>query len=201
MPRPPAKRHVLAEIRIQCGLTQPELAKILGCASITVQKIEQGNLSLSEDLARRAETELGIAARYLLANDPQQKPVTLRGGLWTKEHYEFAQGASRFSIDKGVLWRVGPHPDEGAIEEFTALKLADWTSKIHAMLEATKSTRRQGILSHRLNKAINALLEDFKPDPTTLAQYAPKLKRLQAAYDKETDRLAKEEMERQWRET
>ena len=80
--------------------------------------------------------------------------------------------------------RPGPAPLEGATDEFTAWKLEDWTSKIHAMLESTKGSPRQGILLHRLNKALNAPAEDFKPDKAVLEKYEPSLQKLRAAYDK-----------------
>ncbi len=86
MAQRPAKRHVLADIRIKCGLSQPGLAKILGVAHVTVQRIEQGRLALSEDLARRAEEELGVSASYLLANDLQEEPVMPEGWMLDDQH-------------------------------------------------------------------------------------------------------------------
>src|SRR5580704_2415053 len=104
MAQNPAKRHVIANVRLQCGLSQAELAKILargrkkGLAAVTVQRIEQGTLELSEDLARRAEEELGVSAAYLLANDLQEEPVTPKGGRWTTNLYEFAQGIQGVAV-------------------------------------------------------------------------------------------------------
>jgi transcriptional regulator with XRE-family HTH domain len=205
MAQKPAKRHVIADIRIQCGLTQPELAEILGCHSATVQRIEQGTLQMSEDFAQKAEAALDVAASYLLANDAQQPPVTVRGGRWTKELYEFAQGARWFATEQKpsgtrIRFRSGPLPLEGAMDEFTAWKLEDYTSKIHAMLESTKGTPRQGILLHRLNNALKALSEDFKPDAAVLEKYEPRLQKLSAAYDKVAKRISDEEHRRIWRE-
>ena len=85
MPKQPVKRHVLAEVRIKCGLTQRELGELLGVAMITIQRIEQGSLALSEDLATKAERELNVSAAWLLANDSKQPAVARSGlGLWTK---------------------------------------------------------------------------------------------------------------------
>jgi len=206
MPQKPAKRHVLADIRIECGLTQPELAKILDCAAVTVQRIEQGKLGLSEDLARKIEQEIDVSASYLLANDPNEAAVTTRGGLWAKELYEFAQGARSVVVEKKPSggWRgrlrVGPHPLAEAKDEFIKWKLADYTADIHAMLEATSGSPRQGILIHRLNTAIKGLLEDFKPDQATLASHEPPLRKLRDAYDKIAQRVSDEEHDRIWRE-
>jgi transcriptional regulator with XRE-family HTH domain len=206
MPQRPAKRHVLADIRIECGLTQPELAKILGCAAVTVQRIEQGKLGLSEELAQKIEGEFDVSAGFLLANDPKESPVTKRGGRWAKELYEFAQGVRSVVVEKtpsGKLryhLRTGPHSLDEAKDEFVEWKLADYSSKIHAMLNATKGSPKQGILVHRLNTAIKALLEDFKPDQVTLANHGPRIQKLRAAYDCIAKRVSDEEHDRIWRE-
>src|SRR5258708_3282367 len=96
MPQAPARRHVLADVRITAGLSQKGLAKLLGVAAISVQKIEQGRLAVSEERARKAEAELGVSAGWLLANDPKTRPVTPRGGRWTKALHEFTQGGKLF---------------------------------------------------------------------------------------------------------
>src|ERR1700730_13890862 len=93
MSRPSAKKHVIADIRLKCGLTQPQLAKLLGVAGISLQRVEQGTLRMSEEMAAKAEKQLDVSGAYLLANDPTQAPVTPRGGLWNVEHYEFSQGS------------------------------------------------------------------------------------------------------------
>jgi transcriptional regulator with XRE-family HTH domain len=206
MPQRPAKRHVLADIRIECGLSQPELAKILGCAAITVQKIEQGKLGLSEELAQKIEDQFDVSARWLLANDPKETAITKRGGLWSKELYEFAQGARSFVTEAtpsgGRRFRpkTGPQPLAVAKDEFIAWKLADYCANIDAMLAATKGSPRQGILVHRLNTAVKSLLEDFRPDQSTLAAHQPRLQKLRSEYDKVTLRVANEEHDRIWRE-
>jgi transcriptional regulator with XRE-family HTH domain len=54
----PAKRHVLANARIEVGLSQVELADLLGCSTASVQRIEQGTLGLSEELALKVQEAL-----------------------------------------------------------------------------------------------------------------------------------------------
>jgi transcriptional regulator with XRE-family HTH domain len=205
MAQRPAKRHVIADIRIKCGLPQPGLAKIIGVAAVTVQRIEQGTLELSEDLARRAEEELGVSAAYLLANDPQEEPVTPRGGRWTTDMYELAQGSRSVALEEMPSGEKHLHirPEVSVIPEtadsFIAWRVADYTAKIEAMLQATKGSPRQGILLHRLNKAISALTKDFALDQKTLFKHAPKLKKLRAAHDEITQQLAEKEYDRIWR--
>jgi transcriptional regulator with XRE-family HTH domain len=211
MPQKPAKRHVIADIRIQCGLTQTELAKILGygrpkgLAAITVQKIEQGKLELSEDLARRAEEELGVSASYLLANDPRGEPVTPRGGRWTTDLYEFAQGIRGAVTEempsgkrRGIMRATDTAP--GAADSYVAWCTADYCAKIEAMLQATKGLPRQGILLHRLSRAMDDLLERFPPDKSTLAMHAPKLRKLKAVHDEIAMKISLEENRQFWEE-
>jgi DNA-binding XRE family transcriptional regulator len=205
MAQRPAKRHVIADIRTRCDLPQPGLAKILGVAAVTVQRIEQGTLELSEDLARRAEEELGVSAAYLLANDLQEEPVTPKGGRWTTDMYEFKQGIRGHAVEdmpSGTKRCHGRATDTvpGAADRFVAYRTADYCAKIEAMLQATKGLPRQGILLHRLNKAMTALLESFPPDETTLAKHAPRVKKLKAAHDEIAQRLMQEESARIWRE-
>src|SRR5258707_8788743 len=136
MAQRPAKRHVLADIRIKCGLSQPGLAKILRVAHVTVQRIEQGRLALSEELAGRTEEELGVSASYLLANDPQEEPVTPKGGRWTTDMYEFAQGSRSVALEEMPSGEKHLHisPQGSVIPEtadsFIAWRVADYTAKI-----------------------------------------------------------------------
>src|SRR6516164_9489950 len=121
MPQQPAKRHVMAEIRLLLGLSQGEFAKLLGCSLSTVQRIEQNTLALSEELAAKAQKILDVSARWMLANDPEQMAVTPRGNLWTKDFYELTQGTP-----PGHSWRITygvPMADAKKLETaFTTLK-------------------------------------------------------------------------------
>jgi hypothetical protein len=63
------------------------------------------------------------------------------------------------------------------------------------MLETTRSTPRQGILVHRLEKMLTGLEEDFIPDPTTLERYASRIGELEKAYIDTADRIYRKEME------
>jgi transcriptional regulator with XRE-family HTH domain len=216
----PAKRHVLADIRIQCGLTQDQLAEILDRKKVSIQKIEQGQMTMSEELADKAEEQLDVSAAWLLENDPDSSPVTSRGGRWTKELFEFAQGARSMVTEKKLdgkssfrirstgtrvdpvtrRIRSGPFPLEGAKSEFVAWKVQDTTAKVHALLVGTEGSPSQGILLHRLNTALKKLMEQFKPDESVLAAYEPDLEKLRSAYDKVADRIEEEEHARIWRE-
>src|SRR5262245_59957576 len=93
-------KHALAVVRKACGLTQKELAGLLGVSAITVQRIEQGSLALSEELARKAQEQLDVSSRWLLSGDPSQPPLTPRNTYWSKDLYEFRQGNRFVAVEK-----------------------------------------------------------------------------------------------------
>jgi transcriptional regulator with XRE-family HTH domain len=203
MPQLPARRHVLATVRILAGLSQKQLAKLLDCSAITIQKIEQGHLKLSEDLARRAEREIDVSAGWLLANDPKLEPITPRGGAWSRDLFEFAQGGRFFALEKRQpgrsLFRVNFDiaPEESA-DEFTAWRAAEYSALIHAMLAKAKASPRQGILLNRLKTFTDSLAEDFPADETTLKAYAGKIDRLKTAFKRKAKQIGQAEEERLW---
>jgi transcriptional regulator with XRE-family HTH domain len=198
MPRKPARRHVIAEVRIRAGLSQAELAKILGCAAVTVQRIEQGKLGLSEDLAVRAQKELGVSAAWLLANDPAQLVISPIGGLWAKDIYEATQGA-RLKNKQQIRHALQEADKARAENEFISLKAAEAGTLIHAMLEGTKGLPKQGILLHRLNKMLESLKEDFPPDKRKLEELRRlEIEKARDEHDLTVYRLTEGENERLW---
>lgn len=94
--RPSPLKHPLAVLRTTIGLTQKEMADIIGRAARTVQAIELGQLPLSEDLAVLIGQATGVDAGWLLENDASsaiRKGVTALGlgrgkGPYTKADYE-----------------------------------------------------------------------------------------------------------------
>src|SRR5271165_3293074 len=192
-----ARRHVLADIRLEAGLSQAQLAKILGVAAVSVQKIEQGHLALSEELAAKAQKVLDVSALWLLANDPTESAVTPRGNLWTKDFYELTQGTP-----PGHSWevRIGvPATDaRKAVEAFTALKAAEASALIHAMLEGAKGRPKQGILLHRLRKALEALERDFPPDKGILEKHRPEIEKATKAFEEIRKQNSERATERIW---
>ena len=76
-------RHVIAHVRLAANLTQSDLAAVLKCSGATVQRIEQGTLSLSESMALKAQKLLNVSAVWLFLNDPSKPPVTPAGQPWS----------------------------------------------------------------------------------------------------------------------
>jgi transcriptional regulator with XRE-family HTH domain len=192
-------RHVIADVRIKAGLSQAQLSEILDCSVVTVQRIEQGTLSLSENLAKKAQKILDVSADWLLANNPKERAVTPRDDVWTKDSFELTQQTPpghSYVIHHGVPAKTAA----AAKNAFTVLKGYEACGRIRTMLERTKGLPKQGILLHRLNKALNDLEEDFNPDKTLLEELQPKIGAARKAFEKILDRNTEREMKRIWRD-
>jgi transcriptional regulator with XRE-family HTH domain len=67
---------------------QKEMAELVKCATITIQKIENRGLTLSEGLARRISHETGVPLQWLLKGDPLQPALGLDGSPYSRESYD-----------------------------------------------------------------------------------------------------------------
>jgi len=89
-------RHPLAILRLTIGLTQNEMADMVGRAARSIQAIELGKLPLSEELALLIAQATGIDPGWLLENNPATPPrkgltAAHAGdttGVYTREDYE-----------------------------------------------------------------------------------------------------------------
>jgi transcriptional regulator with XRE-family HTH domain len=68
-------RHTLAVLRTTIGLTQKEMAELVGRSTRTIQAIELGQLSLGEDLALRIGEATGVDVNWLLDGNPDVPPI------------------------------------------------------------------------------------------------------------------------------
>ena len=166
MAQRPAKRHVLANARIEIGLSQVELADLLNCSTATVQRIEQGTLALSEELALKVQEALDISATWLLVNDPERPPITPGGGLWNRFNYEFARASQpEFEpVDislRDELERENEVKKEELSEDIAALEIY---AMYRAMLKKARGSPKRTILRYRVAKAFQELKKDFPPD-------------------------------------
>jgi transcriptional regulator with XRE-family HTH domain len=166
MAQKPAKRHVVANARLEIGLSQVDLADLLGCSTVTVQRIEQGTLALSEELALKVQEALDISATWLLANDPARPPITPGGGLWNRFNYEFAQ-ASQPEFEpldislRDELERENEIKTEELSEDIAASEIY---AMYRAMLKKARGSPKRTILRYRVAKAFQELKKDFPPD-------------------------------------
>ncbi|MGE8079259.1 helix-turn-helix transcriptional regulator [Peribacillus sp. JNUCC 23] len=54
------KRHQLVSLRFDFGLSQSELAEMLGVSQMTISRIEQGKKEIEWELRRKIEDAFGI---------------------------------------------------------------------------------------------------------------------------------------------
>ena len=65
MPRHPTHRHVLRDLIETIRKTQSEFAQMIGVETITVNRIVNGSLKISDDLAIRIHVATGIDIQEL----------------------------------------------------------------------------------------------------------------------------------------
>ena len=90
MPRKPQFIHPVRQVRTCLDLSQPAFASLIGCAAITVQRIEIGTLPLSPKLAISIFEATGADPVSLLAR-PDAIALDIRGLPYTKEAYTFSR--------------------------------------------------------------------------------------------------------------
>jgi len=73
------KKHPLTVLRLNLGLTRPEMADRLLISPHTLQKLEQRKFHLTKSMADKISSRSGVNAQWLLAGDPKA-PVTDSSG-------------------------------------------------------------------------------------------------------------------------
>jgi transcriptional regulator with XRE-family HTH domain len=221
-----SRRHVLAEIRLACELTQKEMGYLVGRSKVLIQKIEQGTANLSADLAEVIGAAFDVDASWLLANDSTRPAVTPRGGAWSPELYELVQskkvkihqppdehGWMKVSDPKRpelvAVWDssyvppdfdpsspIPPIPEES--DATTDSIRTPIFMMIHGMLKEAEGKPAQGILSLRLHKVIDKLLNDFRSDPDTAEAYIRRMDWLHYSQNLKALQIAKKEHDAIW---
>jgi transcriptional regulator with XRE-family HTH domain len=85
---------VLVELRERLGLTQSQMASLIGVSRRTVQSIELGTMPMSERVAFAISEQTGVHWQWLLSNDLEslaQNPELLAD---VHRHYEWAQAGA-----------------------------------------------------------------------------------------------------------
>ena len=144
-------RHPLAVVRVKIlGITQRELAEMVGCSKVTIQKVElrDKKLSLPPALASRIEHEVGVSAAYLLAGDARKPPVTPRGGPLTKLAYE----AHRAKLEAGM------RPEKSVFFPFREI------AELGAIASAAGGKGRLAFFNYKLDRILREMRKDFGAD-------------------------------------
>src|SRR5260221_12956378 len=88
--RSSSKNNPVRTVRRICRLTQAELAKMIGCARLTITTLESGKLKISEKMAEKIALHTGASRSWLLGNNTEvaagcvrdlQRPLTAEGFL------------------------------------------------------------------------------------------------------------------------
>jgi transcriptional regulator with XRE-family HTH domain len=184
-----AGKHVLAKVRAEAELTQGELAALLHCHKMTIQRIEQGLLELSVSLAERIQEVLGVSASWLLTNNFEITEVTPEGRPWYKSDFEMAQV-------RATAWGKVALPPSGseAPNQLATLteQLKRW--RLHRLMTCMDSSlslaqkagrfNEFGLLLNRLENAIADTIANFGIDPEVLKAGEPKEAALRKAYQR-----------------
>lgn len=81
MPRPPKHPHALRSALKLLGWTQVELAKRVGCATVTLERFLNGQTLISAQLAEQIAKETGLDIEQLLLNTDPNQPRRADGTL------------------------------------------------------------------------------------------------------------------------
>ena len=168
--RPSPLKHPLAVLRTTIGLTQKEMANLVGRATRTIQAIELGQLPLGEELALKIAQETGVDESWLLKGDPNlptEKGVFLRSFEWERNSYcrkdyemQQAYNASPEASEEELVKSIGAKKPEGG---FITMSLRE-TKK--ALSLATPVILESA--DERLMKAMAALFKATMRSPDAL---------------------------------
>lgn len=147
--RPSPHRHTLAVLRTFLGLTQKEMANILGCSTPTIQAIELKKLPLSDKLADRIRYETGIDLAWLLGGNPSAPMIGLANTPYTKETFEICQASST---------RRGSTPgDPHGVETLLSSALV----QIQTMILESYDRDKLDLFSFKLQQALQELRKEL----------------------------------------
>jgi transcriptional regulator with XRE-family HTH domain len=148
--------HPLAVLRAVCGqdsnrpLGQKEMANLVGRAAITIQKIENKKLALSEELAQEIHDQTGVSPSWLLDGDPKVTPTTGSGEPYTRDHYLRVQADKKGSGYK-------PYDLDSSVSE-TAV---DLYGQMRAILSEANRKSEFLIARYKFKKALDALAAEY----------------------------------------
>jgi len=120
------KHACLKQFREIAGITQSELAKMIGVSDAAIIAIEAGYLPMSAKMARRIMSSSGALSRSLL--EPTGRPLDLDSQPYTRERYVAFRDAQKLRFDtdsKKILLPKGTSERiESSLAEHRALSRA-----------------------------------------------------------------------------
>jgi transcriptional regulator with XRE-family HTH domain len=166
--------HVLAVLRKNLSLKQPELAELVGCSASTIQQIELNRLSLSPGLAGRISAATGVDLDWLRANDlnrpfPPVRMLTIQNKRISQLIADFKslftdassipKGPERDTLSLYIAWelsRLKSGPPQLTAEEETELEKAEqaFETDEQARLDSQKASSSARKAPHRTPKSV-----------------------------------------------
>jgi DNA-binding XRE family transcriptional regulator len=204
----PARRHVIANVRLECGLTQAGLAELVDCHTMTVQKIEQGALMMSAQMATRLGEVLDLDPNWLLANNSMAPPITQTGAPWLREHYELARmNTTTWGL---LVQRGAPPKSEESTARLEKMKQLyrrwqeeELIARLSAILAGAELTGGDGpsepprgamfgVALERLKQALDSLEAQFQPDWAALEARQKRIDQYRLPYLELVEQLKRE---------
>lgn len=148
--RPSPLRHPLAVLRQIIGISQGELAVLVGKSRATIQAVELRKLNLSEELGLKIALETGVSARWLLDGDPAVAPWVdslLGPQKFSKETFERRRANRADAESEEILHRL-------VFPEITAARFI-------AIYEAALEHPDRNLATYRTEKFLQALEKEF----------------------------------------
>ena len=147
--RPSPQRHPLAVLRTLLGISQKELATLLGCSTPTIQAIELCKLSLSEKLAKRIAWETGVSLGWLLGGDPTAPITTQSGRPYIQKVFE---------IRRAEMSRPKTEISDSLHAYFI---LHNSVIKLTGLLLHSYRTGEFNLCAYKISTALDALVKQF----------------------------------------
>ena len=143
--------HPLAILRRIIGLTQSDLAELVGRRPPTIQAVESRKLQLSRGLAEKITYATRVSFDWLMAGDPDAPAVSMDGEPYTRAH--FVQAQARKHYYEHV------HLDLQMHDELTAMV------RICEILRCANAKNRYHIAKYLLRELMDELAKQFAVQP------------------------------------
>ena len=145
------RRHTLAVLRLLIGLTQKEMAALVGRSVVTIQKIELGKLRLGPELADEISGQTWVSLKWLLDGDIKMAPVAAVGGPYTKKLFELRQAQ--------LQGNPGMGQQEPAI--WAKFYISQQVAEYAAAAGAAVKQKKLELFNYKFRKAIESLKKEF----------------------------------------
>jgi len=162
-------RHPLAVLRHTLGMGQKEMSALVGCSTVTIQKVENLGLKLSEGLAKRISHETGVSLGWLLAGDPEVPPKSrMIGPPYSKQIFELARSKM---VTKGA-------------ELAASLTTLGFYCQIRSIFRSAVRAGDGDLAAYKFKQALRALAQEFgsTEDFTTRQSSDAFIRKIQACF-------------------